>query len=113
MGTDAMPPLPPVRAKSNVSKNGKNNKQELPLYDKVFGVTKKKKKKEAEEARNLLNFYDNFEKDLRKALKGLLVDDVSIHIHTIAMQTNQWPDLDNKCDRHQINFVLIFVVVIK
>jgi hypothetical protein len=85
MGTDAMPPLPPVNVNEMATGGGeinqsqksskKNTKRQM--YDKIFGVTKKKKKKELEDAKNLLNFYDNFDKDLRKALKGLLVDDVS------------------------------------
>lgn len=54
-----------------------SRKKDITLYDKLFGVTRKQRKKEAEEAKNLLNFYDNFNKDLRKALKDLLVDDVS------------------------------------
>ena len=84
MGTDAMPPLPPVNSSNDLpddegehSSSKKRKKQKLTLYDRMFGITKKKKKKEKEEAMNLLNFYDNFEKDLRKALKDLLVDDVS------------------------------------
>jgi hypothetical protein len=105
-GTDAMPPLPPLNsgisrgmselstASQSQKSSRKTKKQELTFFDKVFGVSKKRKKKEAEEAKNLLNFYDNFEKDLRRTLKDLLVDDV---------EQRSWLNLWVKIDPRRTN----------
>ncbi len=62
MGTDATPPLPPI------NKNNGKKKNDITLFDRIFGISKRQKKKE--EAKNLLNFYDNFEQHLRKLLNA-------------------------------------------
>lgn len=103
-----MPPLPPINRSlsrgmssggDDANQSGRhkknNNKQELSMFNKIFGA-KMSKKKEAEEAKNLLNFYDNFEKDLSRALEDLLVDKV---------EQRSWLNLWVKIDPRRTNMM--------